>query len=455
MADQLSVKELKENLRDALKNSGVLGNVKAKIRKEFITEMSKSSKPSMPKLGSTLLDRVLYSLIFGYLQSKDLENSLSVFVAECGHNRKDFWLSDHDIITALRIGTSSDAYKHVMESPESSSSDKPLVQYFIETMLNKSGTVDQMVQTVDNGVSPLESVENYMRNIRDSYSVKLCEGQSRSALSFEERYISIERECEDRYRKKLDIQLAFIRENEVSKVRMEERRSARQEIDALRLELEGDYKRRVQAYAEKELEQTRFWEEKERQWQRSMFESRQEMQKELESLRSREDTLVRKSDLESQGLKLLEMRIHEAQNSLEMRERDFQRRQHEEAEKMKLYQERIHREAQEVMEAELQTFYHEKMKFQAEKQRFDDERMHHDGMLQSATLYRDRFQEAQRRLLASEDELQTMKSRIVMLETLKEDWENQLQQVEFCLLFLTFSWLIVLICHRIDGVLAS
>ncbi len=51
------------------------------------------------------------------------------------------------------------------------------------------------------------------------------------------------------------------------------------------------------------------------------------MQREIDELRSREAMLTRKTELESQGVRMLELRLKEAQSVLDGRERELSRRE--------------------------------------------------------------------------------------------------------------------------------
>ena len=107
----VTLKELKSNLRDNLKQSGVLNTVKAHIRKEFISNMYPGGKKSLQPANNLtpLFERALFSSIYHCLKAKRLINTLSVFAAESGIENQSP-LSELDILQALQFGSRSSLY---------------------------------------------------------------------------------------------------------------------------------------------------------------------------------------------------------------------------------------------------------------------------------------------------------------------------------------------------------
>ena len=93
-AETQTLKQLKINLKDALRKSGVLNSVKAQIRREFIVGLSDKlpSKTVAPANGLDLRERLSLSILYHFLQQRGMTHSLSVFAAECGLDSKLAWL---------------------------------------------------------------------------------------------------------------------------------------------------------------------------------------------------------------------------------------------------------------------------------------------------------------------------------------------------------------------------
>ena len=112
-----TLKQLKVNLKDALKKSGVLNSVKAQIRKEFITSLSDhhSGQSARRKQAPDLRERLSLSVVYHFLQHRNYNHALSVFAAECGLDSKNAWLSEMDIIKSLQFGSKSEVYRLMSE----------------------------------------------------------------------------------------------------------------------------------------------------------------------------------------------------------------------------------------------------------------------------------------------------------------------------------------------------
>ena len=376
-----TLKELKTNLKNALRKSGVLDTVKAQIRKEFIVGLTeklpvRGIQPS--KISGQVLnlrERLSLSVIYHFLKQRNFNNSLSVYAAECGLDSKAAWLSEMDIVKSMQFGTQTDVYRAVAEkenqeeniivSSSSSSSTtngrKSLFDILLDHLhvdANKA-SLDTCVQTEsatgNNLRGPRESLDYQMQNLRTSFLSQRDTERSSPAKSVEERMISFQKECEERYRREADSYVAYIRETEISKVRLDEAQKARNEMDALRKQLETDYQRRLQEHAEREDASVRAMTDRERQLQQMQYESRQQMQREIDELRSREQGGQRKLALETQGLEALELRLKEVKAVMESREREVSRREQMTEEKYNECLERAKAEARASLRIDLET----------------------------------------------------------------------------------------------------
>jgi len=213
--------------------------------------------------------------------------------------------------------------------------------------------MDMAVQTESLGIGAIESLDIQVKDLRHFYLRKIDAERLNPARTVEERMIVFQRDCEERFRRDLEIQTAYIRENEVAKVRLEESRKARMELDVVRQQMEAEYQKKLQHHTEYEAELSRHAAEKERQLQQNLYEARQLLQREIDELRSREQANTRKLDLESQGLRTLELRVKEAQTVLASRERDIASREAEAESKLKNCMERAREEARSQMQSEV------------------------------------------------------------------------------------------------------
>lgn len=154
--ERKTLKELKSNLKDALKKSGVLNTVKAQIRKEFISNMYNPQKGSLKPHANAkpLFERALYSAIYHCFKTRGFANSLSVFAAECGIENQSP-LSELDIVQALQFGTRSSLYNAVAAKCSKSATTSTENAHSVLEMMIREGiskatmgaTSSTMVQT--------------------------------------------------------------------------------------------------------------------------------------------------------------------------------------------------------------------------------------------------------------------------------------------------------------------
>ena len=337
-----TLKQLKVNLKDALRKSGVLNSVKAQIRREFIVGLSDKLPSKLGAQASDNLDlreRLSLSVIYHFLQQRSFNHALSVFAAECGLESKSAWLSELDIVRSLQFGTHSAVCKQIIDKEDKTinvvTGRIQKRNSVFDVLLNHlssdtgRGVTEISVQTENSAHirGPRESLEHQMQNLKTSFISRRDAERSSPTKSIEEKMIAFQRECEERYRRDSESYLNYMRETEISKVRLEEAQRARVETDILRKELESEYQRRIQEHSERESQSIRALSDRDRQMQQSQYEARQQMQREIDDLRGREKSGMRKLELESQGLGSLELRLKEVKAVLESREREVARRE--------------------------------------------------------------------------------------------------------------------------------
>jgi len=200
--DKISLKTLKLNLKEALKKSGVLDNVKAQIRKEFITGLSSTvSKPALILHEElNIRDRITFSSLYHFLLKRELNHTVSVFVAECGIDVKSFLLSESDIVQLLHLEnlqTLSASNKDDASNKKSST----LLDSIIDAVGSKLNTTTrdsstQSDSTIDgSSLRPRELLESQMRILRQSYSSRRDAEMRSPSYTVEERMIAFHREC--------------------------------------------------------------------------------------------------------------------------------------------------------------------------------------------------------------------------------------------------------------------
>lgn len=435
-----SLKQLKANLKDALRKSGVLNSVKAQIRREFILGLSDKHLSKFNHTDATLdlRERLSLSVIYHFLRDRNFNHSMSVFAAECGLDSKSAWLSEVDIVRSLKFGTKSEVYRVISEKVIKTAEENNLKSQIrlsvFDVLLDNLSPDSQdafaeiSVQTEAGtyNLGPRESLEHQMQNLRNSFISRRDAEKAAPAKSIEERLIQFQRECEEKYRRDSENYVNYMRDTEITKVRLEEAQKLRAETDIIRKELESDYQRRLHEHAERESASIRSFADRDRQVQQSQYEARQLMQREIDDLRDREKSGHRKLESESQGLRSLELRLQEAKAVIEAREREVGRREKLAEDLLSNNVERAKAEARAFLRSEMENVGRERILIEQEKQHLHDVRASQEVLLESAGSTRKMLRDAQAELLLREDEISAFRVKVnSMSEKMSkypEDW---------------------------------
>ena len=111
--------------------------------------------------------------------------------------------------------------------------------------------------------------------------------RERPLHSTEERMLQYQRDCDERLKKDLELQMNLFKDNELVKARIEAASAARMEYHAARLEMETEYQRRITQNEQRETEIVRANAEADKRHQTDMYNMRQKMQREIDDAKSR------------------------------------------------------------------------------------------------------------------------------------------------------------------------
>lgn len=421
-ADKLSLKKLRLNLKENLKKSGVLDTVKAQIRQEFINSLTlreqadKKKKPSAVEIN----DRIIYSCIYHLLKNRKLLNAISVFVAECGLDPKYSLLSESDLAQLMRFNAVRQTYDHIQAGAYEGRYDKalePLVEKQHTSVLDiilyfclSSGAqkAETGTQTDASGPGARELLEQQLLDMRRKYNLNKENESLAPSKTIEERMVRFQRDCEERMRRDVQLQVQSIRENELARVRLEESSRHHAELEAMRKAIDAEYHRRLQSHIDRETESAKRLSDLEQQMQRSLYDARQQMQRELDELRSRESAAYRKAELEAQGVRQLELRLKEAQAVLESRERDVAARQRQLEETQRQARDHARTEALQSVQSELDILSRERTTLLLDKKRFEDERAAQSALVESANSLRQQLKLAHEKIFLREEEIESL-----------------------------------------------
>jgi hypothetical protein len=218
--DGMSLKELKHNLREKLKNSSVLDTVKASVRREFINSLT-GTKKKAPK-DVTLRDRVTLSCVYHYLKQREYSNTTSVFAAECGIDSKSLLLSEKDIIYAMNL----DKINEVRDLVQNKENKKAVASVYGDSVnyntifdvliehcsgLGRRGYMETGIQT-DNTMGSINgSVDSTLDTMQHSLLSYIDRNKVESKSNIDDRIKLIEEECKAEYEKNLELRMSYYR----------------------------------------------------------------------------------------------------------------------------------------------------------------------------------------------------------------------------------------------------
>eukprot|EP01033_Poteriospumella_lacustris_P000100 gene100-64_t len=316
--NEVSLKKLRVALKDRFDQSSALDGIKAQLRKQVLAKL----------LG----------------KEEQIAAAKGHDEAESGLESERGFISETDVCRMLKfnelVSLFHEMQDHLVASESDSSDDiNPIIQSLVEEdrtslldlileyclSLRSEMTQEISVQAGPSCFTARELLDNELFHLEKHFDDLKGHRSSNEGKSFEERIINFQRELEERKNREVELQIRYFKENEVMKIRHEEAAKARATMEAMRQELEFDYNTRLKGHHDREQEAIKRAKEQERLAQTHLYEARQQMERELEEVRARESMLSRKVDLESQGLKLLEIRLKEAQLAMEHREREVRK----------------------------------------------------------------------------------------------------------------------------------
>ncbi|KAI8500016.1 oxidative DNA demethylase [Branchiostoma belcheri] len=335
--DSMSAEDLRQQLFHTFRERGLLDSLKSQLRNKLITELRSSGRservprPVDVPEGGTLLHRAANSLVADHLQMCSYDYSLSVFLPECGISR-DQLLSTRDLLQLLRVNPQSKVHKS-LTGKLAGSSKGFLWQLLCEltSALPQGLPEDIGCQTDAAALPPAASLNDKLRSVDERFSLQREQLAASSALTIEDRMLSYQRK------------VAHFKETELVKVRLEEKEKTRRETDAIRRELEQEYRNKSDALLARERNAIERLQKQQEIQDKELHAQRQAILEELETVRSREAQVRREAEvndravqIEQDKMKSLEENIHRREEAVKNIEETYEKRLNNEMMKYKL-----------------------------------------------------------------------------------------------------------------------
>ncbi len=423
----MSVKDLKKGLRAALSDSGVLSSIKSQLRREFIANMKQKANgaPSVYEQAASKMDlssRITLSAVHHMLKQRGLQHSLAVFAAESGlEASKTALLSEIDIVRAMNIPKESPVFAAASALARSSGnnsnkenggdmSSNNVLDLLMEHVFRKAGVEkssrDCSIQTEAVASNPRQALDDALHDLREDFLQRSKTNREAPSKGIEEQMLAYQKECDERSRKDVELQMGIFRDHEVHRIRLEESGKARLALQSLKNDLENQYAQKYRVQESREAELLRSNADTDRRHQQQLYETRQKMQREVDEMRVREMATGRRFEIEQQGLSMLELQLKDVQVKLEAREREVFDREKDvdrrAADHVKIAKE----EARDSLRAELEECVRDRKHLALERQRLEDERNKLSASLDSLKTTRKSLSDTQDQLVRKEQELE-------------------------------------------------
>jgi hypothetical protein len=361
--ESFSARKLKSILKENFQTSGAINVLKAKLKTEFIKEISKQNNNFVsPEFD--LQKRVGLSCIFHFLKKQQLYNTISVFISECNLENSQVLLKEHEIFQILRndvVSSEADQGNSVFDHIIAYCLNRPKLE------LRESAT-----QTLLCGQTTLEILSFQLDDINSTHS-KSKAVSTPSSKSVEEIFLEFRRELESRNGREFDTQLKHFKEHEIQKILYEEKQKSKVKQDKLLQELECDYQKSLQHFVEREKDYLLKLSDQENRFERNQYEQRSLFQKQLEEIKSSESSLLRKYELESQGLKIFELKLKEFESKLFVKSNELEEREKKTDLKYSKCRDLAKQEILSEFASERELLKSERENFLVEKRKFADE----------------------------------------------------------------------------------
>ncbi|CAF1431566.1 unnamed protein product [Rotaria sp. Silwood1] len=323
----LNGRDLRIKLFDLMKSKGIVDNVKTHLRGRLIHELRGgvdnqirfSSSTTQP----TLLVRALNALILDYFQGQHYDYTTSVFVPEANINDYRI-MSDEEILRLLNISTESSFYKKIKSNSEINDHTSLLMSMLtcISSWLPGSSQNNSTQTSNDLWAGSIagSTLDEKLNNLDAMYMNRHDDLTSTHNLSTEEKLLLFQKNIELRTKENLKQQMDQFRENEIKKIRDEERLKCQMELQTLRKELETLYQSKQDTLNEKEMRiGDRFKAELENE-RRELYGQRQTFLEELKTMKIRETENQRNLELRERSLTLETDRLKRLEDDIRKRE---------------------------------------------------------------------------------------------------------------------------------------
>uniref|UniRef100_A0A8D2DKM2 OFD1 centriole and centriolar satellite protein n=1 Tax=Sciurus vulgaris TaxID=55149 RepID=A0A8D2DKM2_SCIVU len=326
-SDVLSQDELRKKLYQTFKDRGILDTLKTQLRNQLIHELmhpvlsGKLQPQSISVEGSALLIGASNSLVADHLQRCGYEYSLSVFFPESGLAKEKVFTMQ-DLLHLIKINPTSSLYKSLV-----SGFDKENKKGFLINFLKELAEYHQTKETCD-----METQTSSTCPSKDSLAEKLqlIDDQFADAYpqhpkldSLEMKLNEYKKEIEQQLRVEMGQKLKYFKDNEIAKLKMDEKRKYEKELSEFRNEFKKAYHAKNEALISREKNALERIQKRQETEAKEIYAQRQLLLKDIDLLRGREAELKQRVDAFELTQRLQEEKNKSTAEALRKREQNI------------------------------------------------------------------------------------------------------------------------------------
>jgi oral-facial-digital syndrome 1 protein len=305
-----------------MKKNGALGNLKAQLRTQFLSELKTMAIAGGRKgpLEATvrsaahqdLRTRTLNALFAEHLKTMGYRYSLSVFVPECGMNATPA-LSKDDMLSIMNIRPGHALHSHLTQRGGREDTAPSLIADIIGGLESRATSHDAICQT-DGGSSPNERLLQRLGEVDHAFAQRKSKSLT---LNVEDRLVAYQKRCDAFSREEIAKEVARLKSVEIERMKMDERAEYQARLENEMLRLREEHDRQIKALMERKNAIEDSMKRREMELEKTNYEHRQRMLKEIELNRLREEELKRIAEVDNRALDVSKQKLEDMEKALQ------------------------------------------------------------------------------------------------------------------------------------------
>ncbi|XP_060264653.1 centriole and centriolar satellite protein OFD1-like isoform X1 [Ovis aries] len=294
-SDVLSQDELRKKLYQTFTDRGVLDTLKTQVRNQLTHELmhpvlnGKVQSPSTSVEESCLFIEASNFLVASHLQRCGYEYSLSVFLPESGLAKEKVFTMQN-LLHLFKISPESSLYKSLISGFDKENQKDFLIMFLKELAEFHQNKESCNMETQTSSTFPIEDSLVEKLQLIDNEFAGACP-QHPKLESLEIKLNECKRKIEQQLQAEMNQELKYFKDNEIKKIKTEEKSKCEKELAEFRNELERAYRAKSETLLSREkmtLERIQKHQENET---KEIYAQRQLLLKDIDLLRGREAEL--------------------------------------------------------------------------------------------------------------------------------------------------------------------